>query len=501
MKSSYFKYCLLIASLVTTISFGGCSTEDDSYPVPGEEEIINDAKLILTVDPNGTATRANAIELEGTSEENHYSEVTVYFTDLEDKIITSIPHQTVSEKKTLIIQMDEQDIDLTKAMHIYLAANMNEVLSNGSNIHEAIKTIKDINEVTSNNKFLMLGQAFSNGSADITFNKGKFTSAVVVLTRVVAKVLVTASTDRAQGGEWVMERGKWTYKKYDKEDQKYIDYIVGVKNGFIRKENLRYVLQTTNSKVSYLPNAENKDPNYNMSELIQRENDSFKYIGDAGTDFFNKEKWEVSDENKGTPITEYNLSRLQEGSKDPYTEGIYCLENTTSDANGLSLTDAETETAPQMVTTYVRIAAKVTPWKINGENYEKKNIRDAEEAMGHNNGQQNYTFYIYSKAKGDDKEMCYTTKEKGIRLLKEKGYKNINEADFVEYTDGWVYFDVYVNGKSFDAQASSLIRNNYYIANIIGITVPFVEKTIEVNTTVATWKQGGRTNIDIETGN
>lgn len=74
---------------------------------------------------------------------------------------------------------------------------------------------------------------------------------------------------------------------------------------------------------------------------------------------------------------------------------------------------------------------------------------------------------------------------------------DLTTENFKEHTNGWEYFDVYVNGKTFDAGKSSLIRNNYYISNITKIVAPLVEQTIEISTTVKAWVNKGTTHVDI----
>ena len=472
MKYIQLRYCLLVASIATVFSFGGCNVEEDIYSaLPGEEEqTAGNTKLILSVNatgPNNT-TRVIASEIEGTTDESSYRSVTIYFTNTENIIENSIICTITSGQKNIIIPINEQDIELDEPKYIYLAANptekMQQSLTSGTNIKEAIGTITDINEITTNGNFLMLGQATSNKNKTITFVRGTITSASVTLSRVSAKVLVTANVGKD-------------------------GYIENVEDGFIRKENLRYMLQTTNGKFRYLPNDDRTDTNHIITDLLERRNGSIEYKTDDG-EFLNLNKWNISNGN-GTTITRRDDNRMNNGP-DAYTEGIYCLENTTSATDGLELSAAETADIPKMVTTYLRIAAKIIPNKINGTTYE--NGTEAQEVLVPDG-----TFYTYTKAREADKKMCYSSIEEAKTYLRSQGYNILPDSDFKKYENGWVYFEVYINGKAFDAEKSSLYRNNYYIVNIIKITAPIVDQTIEINTKITDWKNKGTTIIDIET--
>lgn len=472
MKYSHFKYYLFIASIAAAIGLNGCSEEENMYPtVPeGEEQVTNDTKLILSVNANepNAATRATATEMEGTIDESSYNSITVYFTDQNDIIEKTVSYSDISSLKNIIILMDDKGMNLDNPKHIYLIANptdrMATQLTAGINIREAVGMIENIDEVTTKGHFLMLGQALSNGSKEISFVKGTAIPASVNLTRISAKVLVTTEVENG--------------------------YIKNVEDGFIKQEKLQYRLQTTNSRFRYLPNAENTDANHNMTDLLERNNGQIGYKNSYNP-FLNIDRWTVDNGNKGTIITKRDDTRIESGSMNPYTEGIYCLENTTSTADGLGLSAAELVNVPKMVTTYLRIAAQIIPNKINGNTYKDGNSAGLNLTDG--------TFYTYTKATESDKKMCYSSIAAAKEWLKSKGYTNILDADFKEFTNGWVYFEVYINGKAFDAQNSSLHRNNYYIVNINKIIAPIVDQTIEINTKITNWKIKGKTYVDIET--
>lgn len=464
MKYPNLKYCLLVASLAVTLGLGGCSEEEELYPLPkNEEQTTENTKLILSLN-TPAVSRSVATEMDGTTAENSYNSLTLYITNTSDVIEKAITFSDIASQKNIVVVMDDKGVDLDTPKHIYLVANANGDPLTG-NIRDAIGTIKDISDVATNNNFLMVGQAEKENNKEITFEKGKYISASVELTRVTSKVLLT--TEINGNG-----------------------FVKNVEDGFIRKENLRYVLQTTNSRFYYLPKASQEDPNYTMSDLIAKTGSSFGYIAGKEYEFLNRELWNTN-VSSGEEVTPYDAKRMEEGSSNPYVEGVYCLENTTSGIGSLDMNKAEMISAPQMVTTYLRIAAKLIPNKIDEITY--TDGKNAEKALAGNKG----TFYTYRNAKEEDKKICYSTIAKAQNILGAKGYTDLSKENFKEHTGGWVYFNAYVNGKTFDATKSSLIRNNYYICNITKIVAPLVEQTIEITTTVKDWVNRGKTNVDI----
>lgn len=463
MKYPNLKYCLLVASLAVTLGLGGCSEEEEFYTLPkNEEQTTENTKLILSLN-TPAASRSVATEIDGTTVENSYNSLTLYIASTLDEIEKAITFNDIASQKNIVVVMDDKGVNLDTPKHIYLVANAEGDPLTG-NIRDAIGTITDISDVATNNNFLMVGQAEKENNKEIIFEKGHYISASVELTRVVSKILLTTE----------IENG----------------FVKNVEDGFIRKENLRYVMQTTNSKFYYLPKANQEDPNYTMSDLIEKTGSSFGYIAGKENEFLNRELWETNG-NDGKAVTPYDAKRMEEGSSNPYIEGVYCLENTTSGIGSLNMNKAEMISAPQMVTTYLRIAAKLIPNQIDGKTYTDGAV--AENVLVANNG----TFYTYRNAREEDKKMCYSMITEAQKILSAKGYTDLSNENFKEHKDGWVYFNAYVNGKIFDANKSSLIRNNYYISNITKIVAPLVEQTVEITTTVKDWVNKGTTNVDI----
>lgn len=453
-----------MVSIAVALSFYGCSEGEDLYAIPEpEEQITDNTKLILSLDTSiATNSRSVATESEGKAEECSYNSLTLYITNTNDEIEKAISFTDIANQKSLIVLLDNQGINFNESKHVYLVANPKEELA--GNIKEAIGKISGISELTTDNEFLMFGQAESENNKEIKFVKGSYISASVALTRVVAKVLLTTEI---QNG-----------------------FVKNVEDGFIRQENLRYTLQTTNSKFYYLPRANNEDPNYAMNELITKTGGSFGYVTGKENDFLNRDRWNT-DGTDGKAVTKYEAGRLEENSQNPYIDGLYCLENTTSAIGNIEMNNAEKISAPKMVATYLRIAAKVIPNKIDGNTYTA--ATEAESKLAGNNG----TFYTYLNAREEDKKMCYSSIETAKNILRSKGYTDLTNDSFKKHTEGWEYFDAYVNGQTFDASKSSLIRNTYYISNITKIVVPLVEKTIEISTTVKGWVNKGTTHVDI----
>ena len=247
-------------------------------------------------------------------------------------------------------------------------------------------------------------------------------------------------------------------------------------NGYIKLSDVHYILETTNKKFFPFQKANNEDPNFLMSTTLQ-----------AGyeANFFTA----ATDVTKGEIAIQHDVQRI-EGSENPYTEGLYCLENTI-DVDGEYSNDFSD---PQKVATYLKVAAKFTPKNIDG--ITGLSEQDAKKKLSGNG-----TFYTCKKGTALAKEMCYSSIEKGINYLKSEYNLTVTTNDFTTYEDGWQYYETFVNSPTSFSKEAGIVRNNYYIINVRAFTTLQSDKTIEVNTTMVPWVLKGRTTIDVETGN
>ena len=271
--------------------------------------------------------------------------------------------------------------------YIFVAANMTDEQIKAvktATDHNPEQVIKDIKEVTTNYNFVMTGQAVTEGSNSeiINIEEHKMTRIKATLTRVTSKVLVTCTT---------------------KENTGYVNLTKD--NGYIKLSDVHYILETTNKKFFPFQKANNEDPNFLMSTTLQ-----------AGyeANFFTAAK----DVTKGEIAIQHDVQRI-EGSENPYTEGLYCLENTI-DVDGEYSNDFSD---PQKVATYLKVAAKFTPKNIDG--ITGLSEQDAKKKLSGNG-----TLYTCKKGTALAKEMCYSSIEKGINYLKSEYNLTVTTNDF-----------------------------------------------------------------------
>ena len=453
MRHSKLTYNLLVA-LIAIAGFSGCSQDEFIEKQNLQPQI--EAQLMLSISLPQIGTRAtNEETLSGTVEESKCRKLTLFImntdgTTIQDKTVTG--EDLENEFLYFIVNTSIGE------KYIFVAANMTDEQIKAvktATDHNPEQVIKDIKEVTTNYNFVMTGQAVTEGSNSeiINIEEHKMTRIKATLTRVTSKVLVTCTT---------------------KENTGYVNLTKD--NGYIKLSDVHYILETTNKKFFPFQKANNEDPNFLMSTTLQ-----------AGyeANFFTA----ATDVTKGEIAIQHDVQRI-EGSENPYTEGLYCLENTI-DVDGEYSNDFSD---PQKVATYLKVAAKFTPKNIDG--ITGLSEQDAKKKLSGNG-----TFYTCKKGTALAKEMCYSSIEKGINYLKSEYNLTVTTNDFTTYEDGWQYYETFVNSPTSFSKEAGIVRNNYYIINVRAFTTLQSDKTIEVNTTMVPWVLKGRTTIDVETGN
>lgn len=442
--------------LLSIICLAGCSQEELMEKQDMEQSGVN-AQLVLSLNMPQSSTRAASTSpLPGTATENQCNRLTLFLigtTNASDIQVFTM-NGDISLNKTIIF-----NIDGTKGeKKILVAANMSDTQIEqikDAKDHNPVLTINDIKDIATEGNFIMTGQALdeSNNSETITIKANQVTKIKATLTRIMSKVLLTCTTQNKDGIEYA---------------------TLSQDNGYIRLKDVRYLLKTTNKKFFPFAKANNEDPNFAMAETLG-EGYSLNFF-DIATD----EKYEEV-------AVKFDSNRLIDG-EGRYVEGLYCLENTISGIQGdysLDLSD------PHKVATHLKIAAKFTPKNIDG----MRNLSESEAMSKLTDG----TFYTCIKS--PVKAMCYSSREKGIEYLKSQYNIHTTPEDFVLYEGGWQRYDTFVNSAKEFNTGAGVLRSNYYILNVASFTAPVMDKTIEVNTTIAGWVTKGKTTIDIETGN
>ena len=436
MRHLKLTYNLLVA-LIAIAGFSGCS--QDEFVEEQEMQPQIEAQLMLSISLPQIGTRAiNEETLSGTAEESKCRKLTLFImntdgTTIQDKTVTG--EDLENEFLYFIVNTSIGE------KYIFVAANMTDEQIKAvktATDHNPEQVIKDIKEVTTNYNFVMTGQAVTEGSNSeiINIEEHKMTRIKATLTRVTSKVLVTCTT---------------------KENTGYVNLTKD--NGYIKLSDVHYILETTNKKFFPFQKANNEDPNFLMSTTLQ-----------AGyeANFFTA----ATDVTKGEIAIQHDVQRI-EGSENPYTEGLYCLENTI-DVDGEYSNDFSD---PQKVATYLKVAAKFTPKNIDG--ITGLSEQDAKKKLSGNG-----TFYTCKKGTALAKEMCYSSIEKGINFLKSEYNLTVTTNDFTTYEDGWQYYETFVNSPTSFSKEAGIVRNNYYIINVRAFTTLQSDKTIEVNTTM-----------------
>ncbi len=453
MRHSKLTYNLLVA-LIAIAGFSGCSQDEFIEEKDLQPQI--EAQLMLSINLPQIGTRAiNEETLSGTAEESKCRKLTLFImntdgTNIQDKTVTG--EDLENEFLYFIVNTSIGD------KKIFVAANMTDEQIKAVKTaadHNPEQVIKDIKEVTTNYNFVMTGQAVTEDSNSeiINIEEHKMTRIKATLTRVTSKILLTCTT---------------------KEKTEYVNLTKD--NGYIRLSDVHYMLETTNKKFFPFQKANNEDPNFLMSTTLQANYDA---------NFFAA----ATKVTEGEIAIQHDTQRI-EGSENPYTEGLYCLENTI-DIDGEYSNDFSD---PQKVATYLKVAAKFTPKNING--ITGLSEQDAKKKLSGNG-----TFYTCKKGTALAKEMCYSSIEKGIDYLKSEYNLTVTPNDFTTYEDGWQYYETFVNSPTSFSKEAGIVRNNYYIINVRAFTTLQSDKTIEVNTTMVPWVLKGRTTIDVETGN
>ena len=453
MRHSKLTYNLLVA-LIAIAGFSGCSQDEFIEEKDLQPQI--EAQLMLSINLPQIGTRAiNEETLSGTAEESKCRKLTLFImntdgTNIQDKTVTG--EDLENEFLYFIVNTSIGD------KKIFVAANMTDEQIKAVKTaadHNPEQVIKDIKEVSTNYNFVMTGQAVTEDSNSeiINIEEHKMTRIKATLTRVTSKILLTCTT---------------------KEKTEYVNLTKD--NGYIRLSDVHYMLETTNKKFFPFQKANNEDPNFLMSTTLQANYDA---------NFFAA----ATKVTEGEIAIQHDTQRI-EGSENPYTEGLYCLENTI-DIDGEYSNDFSD---PQKVATYLKVAAKFTPKNING--ITGLSEQDAKKKLSGNG-----TFYTCKKGTALAKEMCYSSIEKGIDYLKSEYNLTVTPNDFTTYEDGWQYYETFVNSPTSFSKEAGIVRNNYYIINVRAFTTLQSDKTIEVNTTMVPWVLKGRTTIDVETGN
>lgn len=504
MRYSTFTYYLL-ATFASLAFLSGCSNED-ILGIDNSSEKKEEVKLQfqLNLQTNGKASsRAIADEMAGTDAENEIKSIHLFIVD---KNTNDINTYSLTDKKQFPNNTVTFPINTIRGLkNIFVGTNLSK--EQAAEFVEGYKTARTkaagimtkfrgdetletmMAEVTTQNGFVMFGQATMADNTTIkdidlsVVEPGSTIELNADVTRIVSKVLVTWEQD---------ENNRLTNVPYG--------YVTDV----------RYTLGVINRKFYYMEQPNNEDPNYSMNELVNEDGttdgksempNNFHLYGSQGIHIGNP--YNIGFEYIAPRFDE---SRLETSSSNPYTEGVYCLENTVK--NDTKLTGELLETGARNVTTFLIIGMQFTPKYIIHDEAKHTYSYEAAAALIERykkNGE--YKVYAYSFAKGDDRKYCYLSLEdlnkyNGTKYTDDFGSGTAYTANNGGWCQRWTFIDGQnIDGKLSFSENSGLKRNHYYFVNLTGLSYPVSSNTIEINTKSYGWSLKGRTTVDVETNN
>ncbi|WP_204508495.1 hypothetical protein [Bacteroides caecigallinarum] len=371
MYRHIIKYCSL---LIIVFSMIGCAADNFSAEVEEEEVVPGDLVVSINVnlDGNGSSrSRAEADEvLPDTAYENRLSHGHLFLQNLKDDG-NPVEGQPMYYVKVSLNKGENtfklKNIDFGRK-RVYIAANLSDEqarhFATTANAEYEIPLAmqgkgygmtQEYARATDIAMFCTEGQIL-----DFIENKLYVFDNPFTLKRLVAKVHVTATTTKTNDIEYCTLAAP----------------MAGI--GWIRLENVKYLINGLNTKSylmqKYFTSSEDpnfsipEDPNFNIENNIQVKDNNINPVNYQ--DFYFNSIKSVSDfESYFAKAEKYDASRIptsNDNSVDnPYTEGLYCPENTFALPAGEILTafNGYKSDAWPMVT-HLIVSAKFTPKKI-----------------------------------------------------------------------------------------------------------------------------------------
>ena len=410
--------------------------------------------------------------------------------------------------------------------------------------HNIVGKLMNVNSNTGAGSHILMTAAITttDGGRDITLagptvDAGKDRIDIKIanpvrLTRAVAKVLLTCHT-----------KG---------------DYVNSDAGGWIRLEDVRYILNVLNRKTYMDYRTEETvdgtkyllDPNYVMSDWIAERPEGGGY-GLRDLEAYRREFLYYDTQGmvnllntavqgyEGITVhpctsrkaTRYDKNRLGADAANHYTEGLYCPENMVH--WGLKkMTNAEFLSANRFVTTRVMVGAKYTPeeiWIVDEDGVLKK-VTAAKEDEAHellnaglpdgsggtNAGENpgyddNYlpdTFWRCDESGKYDGQ--YFTYEAMMKVIADSK----KTVDFNRYDGGWGYYYTYIDKEANEAADAAeknetipherwgVKRNHYYILNVEKIEGPGSaypgNEMMRIHSRLLDWVDKGSSNVEVD---
>ncbi len=551
-----------------------CSCRDDSRLVPSSETEGTRRNLVinLTVQQPGIPSPASRSPFtpDDTEEKGEYA---LGFTQAESRIntLTLIMMEADGENELFetwqTVKVDNPnagvyDISftlsgITGTKRFYVIANAEQKHINafwakdrifdagegasGHNIVGSLMTVDhDTNGEGAGSDIVMAGiVTTNNGDRDIVIPAGSGDTETdekieltiddhpIDLVRTVAKVLLTCEPKSDTETEYV--------NVIDAKDKDTHPDGNGANTGWIRFEDVNYMLNVLNRKtyLDYRTDSQDdnylKDPNYAISGLIgKRKSENEVTYGIKDLEAYQQEflyyntqemvemlntnvpeykKPEPCMVKTAIPYDENRIGAANKENANHYTEGLYCPENTVNNDMGIE-DDADFQSVIRYVTTRVMVGAKYTPkiiWN-GGEKAETATTEaQAQEILKKVTDEDNPlepVTYLAGTFWRDDEGNYYS-----LAGMKKK-LKEDPDTEFSRYDGGWGYYYTYIdedakNGViSMDKKRWGIKRNHYYIIKVEKIIAPGSafpgNETMRIHSELIDWVDKGGSETEVK---
>ncbi|MDN0078092.1 Mfa1 family fimbria major subunit [Bacteroides gallinaceum] len=535
-----------------------CSCRDELYSIPSSQTEGTSRNLVISLtvqqpglqSPTPPAPFDTGYELGFTEEECQIHTLTLIMMGVYNGEELFETWQTIepSEPTNGIYDVQFTLSGITGTKHFYILANAEQKHINafwakdrifdageGQSGHNIVGSLMEINHEKNTDgaggNIVMAGIVTVNGNKDIvipaddgnTETEESIKIDTLSLVCTVAKVLLTC-VPSPENNDYVAV--------IDSKDN--ADNTTG-NTGWIKLAEVNYMLNVLNRK-TYLDYREDTkddgyliDPNYEMSNWIEkRTNDNETTYGIKDLDAYQKEflfydtqdmvemlNTSIPTYKGGEPCmvrtaTLYDKNRIGKEnatSRDHYTEGLYCTENTVYNDTTFA-NEADFQSAIRYVTTRVMVGAKYTP-KVIWDGDKPVTYQTEEEAQqilkevtDYENPLEPVTYPAGTFWRDSDGN--YYSLAGMIKKL-----QDAPETEFSRYDGGWGYYYTYIDENAQNGAISKdtqtrwgIKRNHYYILKVDKIIAPGSpfpgNETMRIHSELVDWVDKGSSEVEIK---
>lgn len=304
------------------------------------------------------------------------------------------------------------------------------------------------------------------------------------------------------------------------------------KFGWSKLSDISYIVNTVNKSTKlYQPQyggaySDYRDLNHSMTSLLEKSLE-WEYRSGAADKFlcFAEDlsldhdaewaQWSATPER-------YDISKAPFGSGSAYTNGLYCLENTTDDSALSEMTTDEKKYVPFMVSTHIIVKARFVPRHIISgtdtvgdpvtTSFEVSKCSDAfdflvEKTKAQDTRDENGNLIDYPKGTFFTRDMKEFYSYDGMMAVINS--KHYPRKSFAAYPGGYGFYYSYIYGGNdtsgrvtFTGSDSGVFRNHYHILSCQLMKVPATpgsyNQLMMVNSSVVDWNPKGALNLIVK---